>query len=344
MIITEHLETRSHLRKDDEQEQLLMCVLGPGGTGKSQLKKGVPEKEIQCEVGRSLWLQINTCVELTQQMRTEDETFHALLGRLRRGECTDADYELLQTRVVGGGEVESLNTIDWKQASIFIHPGMPVLLTDNIATELGSSNGSSGTSLVYTEPTDDEDKTINEKQSSSSVGLAQRKRFTPNTVTLKYPVYAPIEIQKSKIKSALEPLPEKLVPIPTVKKTFKVDVKDLLSPSQVKKAGNKTKIKVTRQQLPFVPAYSLTTHKSKGQTIPKIVIDLVPGTRPNVALTYVPLSRVKRLRDLVILRPFLKSVLQIKPNQEQTKELQRLDELNKLTKQRYDAFKLLRVI
>ncbi|CAF4504203.1 unnamed protein product, partial [Didymodactylos carnosus] len=122
---------------------------------------------------------------------------------------------------------------------------MPVLLTDNIATELGLSNGSSGTfhSLVYTEPTDDEDKTINETQSSSSVDPAQPKRFPPNTVTLKYPSYALIEIQKSKIKSDLERLSEKLVPIPTIKKTFEVDVKDLLSPSQVKKAGNKTKIK-----------------------------------------------------------------------------------------------------
>ncbi|CAF4604938.1 unnamed protein product, partial [Didymodactylos carnosus] len=86
------------------------------GNQPNKLKKGVSEKEIQCKVGRSLWLQINTCVELTQQMRTEDEKFNALLGQLRRGGCTDADYELLQTRVVGGGEVESLNTIDWKQA------------------------------------------------------------------------------------------------------------------------------------------------------------------------------------------------------------------------------------
>ncbi|CAF0849477.1 unnamed protein product [Didymodactylos carnosus] len=187
-------------------------------------------------------------------MRTEDEKFNALLGRLRRGRGTDADYELLLTRVVGGGEVESLNTIDWKQAPMLVFgnelrtqlnnlaatsrsleineavvicpsvdtiksnlidspilhkfvqalpdnkpgdlpsilplvKGMPVLLTDNIATELGLSNGSSGTfhSLVYTEPRDGEDKTINERQPSSSVDPAQAELFPPsNTVTLKY--------------------------------------------------------------------------------------------------------------------------------------------------------------
>ncbi|CAF1373059.1 unnamed protein product [Didymodactylos carnosus] len=164
-------------------------------------------------------------------MRTEDEKFNALLGRLRRGGCTDADYELLQTRVVGGGEVESLNIISrsLETNEAVFRLGMPVLLTNNIATELGLSNGSSGTfhSLVYTEPRDDEDKTINEKQSSSSLDPAQPKRFPPNTVTLKYPLYVLIEMQKSKIKSDLEPLPEKLVPIPTIKKTFEVDVKDL---------------------------------------------------------------------------------------------------------------------
>ncbi|CAF1135973.1 unnamed protein product [Didymodactylos carnosus] len=202
-------------------------------------------------------------------MRTEDEKFNALLGRLRRGGCTDADYELLQTRVVGGGEVESLNTIHWAPMLVFhnelrtllnnlavasrsletneavvicpsvdtiksnlidnrtlrkfvqvlpdnktdglpgilpLVKGMPVLLTDNIATELGLSNGSSRTfhSLVYTEPRDEEDKTINEQQSSSSLDPAQPNRFPPNTVTLKYPLYALIEIQKSKIKSDLK--------------------------------------------------------------------------------------------------------------------------------------------
>ncbi|CAF1350063.1 unnamed protein product, partial [Didymodactylos carnosus] len=91
-------------------------------------------QEIQCKVGRSIWLQIITCVQLTQQMRTEDEKFNALLGRLRRGRGTDADYELLLTRVVDRGEVESfLNTIDWKRAPMLVFGNELRTLLNNLA-------------------------------------------------------------------------------------------------------------------------------------------------------------------------------------------------------------------
>ncbi|CAF4946825.1 unnamed protein product, partial [Rotaria magnacalcarata] len=49
----------------------------------------------------------------------------------------------------------------------------------------------------------------------------------------------------------------------------------------------------------------MTTHKSQGQTLGKIIIDLVMPPGPvEVASVYVPLSRVKRLDDLLIIRPF----------------------------------------
>ncbi|CAF1138381.1 unnamed protein product [Didymodactylos carnosus] len=43
MIITQHLEGKSHLRTNDKQDQLLMCVPGQGGTGKSQLIRAITE-------------------------------------------------------------------------------------------------------------------------------------------------------------------------------------------------------------------------------------------------------------------------------------------------------------
>ena len=56
------------------------------------------EKEIQQRVARSLILQINCVVKLTQQMRTEDLRYLQLLERLRHGQCNYDDYELLSTR------------------------------------------------------------------------------------------------------------------------------------------------------------------------------------------------------------------------------------------------------
>ena len=46
-----------------------------------------------------------------------------------------------------------------------------------------------------------------------------------------------------------------------------------------------------------------------------------------VASVYVPLSRVKRLEDLIILRPFDFATLQVKPSTAQLEELKRLDKI-----------------
>ena len=77
-----------------------------------------------------------------------------------------------------------------------------------------------------------------------------------------------------------------------------------------------------------MPAYSITTHKSQGQTLNKVVADLkLPNETDDIAAVYVPLSRIKRLDDLVILRYFDYKVLQIKPSNSQLAEIERLDKL-----------------
>ena len=52
-------------------------------------------------------------------------------------------------------------------------------------------------------------------------------------------------------------------------------------------------------------SYSITTHKSQGQTLNNVVIDSkLPNRTDDIAAIYVPLSRVKRSTDLIILRHF----------------------------------------
>ncbi|CAF1502500.1 unnamed protein product [Didymodactylos carnosus] len=43
MVITNHINGGNHLKKGNEQDQLLMCVAGPGGTRKSQLIYAITE-------------------------------------------------------------------------------------------------------------------------------------------------------------------------------------------------------------------------------------------------------------------------------------------------------------
>ncbi|CAF4187679.1 unnamed protein product [Adineta steineri] len=101
----------------------------------------------------------------------------------------------------------------------------------------------------------------------------------------------------------------------------------------------KATICVKRKALPLIPAYSITTHKSQGQTLPKIVIDLnMPPGIVEVASAYVPLSRVEQLTNVAILQDFNISALQVKPSKGQIAELNRLAVLFQQTKQRYAQY------
>ncbi|CAM2728828.1 unnamed protein product [Rotaria socialis] len=330
------------------------------------------EKEIQKRVARSLILQINCVVKRTQQMRTEDIRYLQLLERLRRGQCNYDDYELLMTRVVEQPSVGSLRDSPWNKAAIhnatqsgytpivcvaqdtckgkpiedptltkkllelsdsktehlpgllpFI-PETPVILTQNIAIGLGLINGINGIfrQLVY------------QPDSMSTDVLSQA--FPNNTQYVHQPLYALIEIARSKIEYNLEELQPKLVPIPLMEQTFRVDVTDILPKGKKSTSDGKAILSIKRRALPFVPAYCITTHKSQDQTLNKVVIDLkLPNETDDIATVYVPLSCVKRLADLIILRQFNYKVLLIKPSKSQSAEIERLDKLYLGTQTRF---------
>lgn len=203
-------------------------------------------------------------------------------------------------------------------------PGMPVILTQNMAIELGLINGINGIfrQLVY------------ELDSVSTDTLS--KLFSENTQYIHRPLYALIEIERSKLKCNLEELEPKLIPIPLMEQTFRVDIADILPKDKKSKSNQKAILSIKRRALPLVPAYCITTHKSQGQTLNKVVIDLkLPHETDDIAAVYVPLSRVKRLTDLVILRPFDYKILLIKPSKSQVTEMERLDKLYLNTQKRF---------
>ncbi|CAF4386937.1 unnamed protein product, partial [Didymodactylos carnosus] len=159
-------------------------------------------------------------------------------------------------------------------------PDTPVLLQDNIACELSLSNGTPGIfrKLVY-------DETAEHTSGSNE------STFTNDTLFIRNAHYALIEIPKSKMKD-FENLEPQIVPIPVVDKTFTVSLEQLYSDkASIIKTFSATTINVKRRGLPLVPAYSITTHKSQGQTLAKIIIDLyIPPRMREVASAYVPLS------------------------------------------------------
>jgi hypothetical protein len=201
---------------------------------------------------------------------------------------------------------------------------MPVLLTDNIACELGLSNGTQGIfgELVY----DDKEDPITFNMNNAI--------FPSNSIYVRKRLFALVEINSSQVDTNLDGLQPKLIPISLIKKEFSISIKQLLGPLLEQRSGRKASdmIHVTRTQLPIVPAFAITTYKAQGLTMGKIVVDLqLPPTASQVASIYVQLSRVKRAEDLAILRPFDMKVLQIHPSPAQNAELARLDELDRKT-------------
>lgn len=165
--------------------------------------------------------------------------------------------------------------------------GMPVTVTNNIATELGITNGTVG-----------KIKTIHLKNGEViTEDNGYHNLESP-------PDHIIVELEGINVRP-LEGLPPNHVPITRISQGFQVRL-----PS-VKNAKN-----VNRCHFPLVPRYSCTAHKSQGQTLNRAVVDLTPVTDKQVGIefAYVPLSRVRRLEDLTILRPFDPSILMVDVN------------------------------
>lgn len=92
-------------------------------------------------------------------------------------------------------------------------------------------------------------------------------------------------------------------------------------------------VKVTRTQLPLLPAYSYTDYKSQGRSLDGAIVD--PATAQTLQGLYVMLSRVRNLSGLGILRPFRSLKVYQRLSQELREELTRLEILDSDTALRY---------
>lgn len=83
-----------------------------------------------------------------------------------------------------------------------------------------------------------------------------------------------------------------------------------------------TRCSFNRTQLPIMPAFSLTSHKSQGITLPSAIINLESCISMEAA--YVMLSRVKNSNHIRILRPFHKTKICTRPSEDLRNEFKRL--------------------
>ena len=172
-----------------------------------------------------------------------------------------------------------------------LYIGMPIYISNNIAVELGLTNGTSG--IVKSIHIEDADFISEEDIGFHHVEFNDRDCII-------------VELHDVTVEP-LQGLQPNHIPIFPQSCSFRVALK-----KQNTNGGMKT-ITVNRKHFPIVPRFSVTGHKSQGLTLEKAIVDLVPNPKykgsVEVCFAYVPLSRVQRLEDLTILREFPASVI-----------------------------------
>ena len=323
------------------------------GWNKETNKTGkMTEYHIRSQIGMNMWKNLSHVILLDQQMRVTDKAYQELLNRLREGKCTDSDVRTLNSRIVGQTVDITLmsgnpiitpgNELGMEINKLFAHRhslhqnvfvtrandsmtngkisrdvfdkykdkphtqtgqipreipmfvGMPVYVSKNLKVELGLTNGTSG--------------------KIKSIHLKNAEKITENT-GIHYVDFTDedciiVELDDVNVKP-LRGLKRNHIPITKVSTSFQVTT------GKKDRNGKPKRGNVNRTHFPIVPRFSITAHKSQGMTLDKAIVDLVPHFKKPVEINfaYVPLSRVRRLEDLTILRPFPVEVLKAKVNE-----------------------------
>lgn len=303
-------------------------------------------------LGKLLWLSVTTVVMLTEiwrQTGRDNERFLQLLHRLRIGQCNDDDFRLLKTRllernkeplqknewanvpvIVSGNElkdsinIESVTAFaqqtgrplhwyyasDAREGSEITSPdlrehlrnldtgktngrmgklplviGMPVMICQNFDVEGGVVNGCVGTlvKIRYKE------NTAGERQAISCV------------------------VRSDNVEKDIHP---------DLESDEVVALRDEIQ-LQFTHPHSGQVSRFYRKQVPILPAFSITAHKSQGQTLERVIIDLNKCSGTESA--YVMISRAKSLDGIIILRPFNKSKISCNRSERVRNEFIRLE-------------------
>jgi len=158
-----------------------------------------------------------------------------------------------------------------------LFPGMPIMTKTNLATELGVSNGSTGT--IHRIVLDDREE-VNFQDAN-----------TPH-----YLVYPPIAVY-----AKLDVSPDRDGNIPTKIQipNHEPNVFPILFPTEARDRKeisyqhkpNKKEYKFSRRQFPFTPAFAITAYSSQGRTLNGVIVHL-DGNFRSGEVPYVMLSRL----------------------------------------------------
>ncbi|KAE8193415.1 hypothetical protein CF335_g5595 [Tilletia laevis] len=344
-----------------------LCQLPPVGQTALYTKSYSPWKPAEsgskAALGRATWLQVDTVVEFTEQMRMKDETMANALSRLRLRQCTDADVRLFNTNVVRSASYSTGVTLqDSPETVVLARTNETVrVLNHKKATSEGLATGKF-IAVAHAEDTatTSMDAETRETLFSYSGGkqtkcLGRIPLFVGMPVIFRggnqslsmgvtngaFATVAGFDIVKNKWGKTtargvflrfgglealrLHDLPEGCYPVARSTSTFNfVTTKD----------GEG--IRVTRRQLPIQPGFAMTIHSAQGITAEGgVVVDLRKGGFE----TYVAASRATRPEKLFLLAPIsINDLNQPKFPFSLTQELRRLSVCAEITRTQYAKY------
>ncbi|KAK2774927.1 ATP-dependent DNA helicase PIF1 [Colletotrichum kahawae] len=265
-----------------------------------------------------VWQRCNfSYVNLTTIHRQKDEGFVRILQSIRMGSIDDGDLDnLLQKRKTGNGtclfsrkeDVKDYNDNELKNIkgdpeeydcadypnshgdnndkqryhqNLSMKVGMPVILLANIAVEEGLCNGSQGKVLRFVPHPEDEPKEPNRRnykddQLGYDVACARYKQIQDFKKNLK----GDPEVRFSNGQRRV------IGPDCSIFNIESVETTD----------GKRKLTYSSRTQIPLVPGWAMTIHKSQSLTLDPVTVDLWDAW--DGRLTYVALSRARSLQGL----------------------------------------------
>ena len=298
--------------------------------------------------GKILWLSVTTVVMLDKINRhsgVENVPFVDLLSRLREGNCNFADYRLLQSRLVS----PQLNIQQW---NLGINDFAPIIATDNttkdavnmeIARIFATKTSQSFDTYAATDEMDG--SPITDPSLLQIIDLlhsgrtSNRLKRLPLVLGMPVMITANIDLQGGIVNGTIgtvraidfSTLPNGervlnhcIVHIPSARAAPMTGLGEfaiLPDTVSIRYQGSKSKqsLSFKRTQLPPIPAFAMTAHKSQGQTMDKAIIDLA-----NCHGTMAPYVMVSRLDDLLILRPFPMAKITCRMSEDTRREQKRI--------------------
>ena len=198
------------------------------------------------------------------------------------------------------------------QNRVEIAIGMETMITQNIATDASLANGSRG--IV-------QDIVLDPREEWTDTDVDEE-----GVVKLKYPpVMIMFEPYRKPVIDTLPGLSASQVPVFPFEANFYI--------------GGKKGVKITRRQQPLTQGYAFTDHKSQGQTLENVLVDIGKLSRfpVNPFAAYVALSRSRGRHKIRLLRDFDVKLFTTHPSPDLKEEDQRLTIAAEETKQKYLA-------